>query len=253
MIVKETDDGYILIKQDDHAFISGVFVKNWRDDIFMGADQRSVVHYAIEQHDTCWQELDDHPILLEDKGKPASFVEYPLQDKITAYRTGVDKICKENKYAALLISMHYASFFKGNVVPEGVIYRDHEKKRQEKLIQELKPDQNTVLTFHFDLLQLCDNLSLYICMNKWGASKREELDWFRGGFPQQLLPMKGKRFSASWLNEKEVTLDPYPFLTRSITVTIPYRFIAKAELKRKSFRNTYKAKEEHYHSITFRP
>ncbi|MCD8510506.1 MAG: DUF3891 family protein [Bacillus sp. (in: Bacteria)] len=229
MIVIESSGGFRLIEQHEHAIISGFLAEAWRDDLFIGKNRRHEVELAIKNHDACWQRLDKNPILNAKKGRPVSFIDFPLEEKIDAYRSGVDEMLEQNDYAAFLISLHYTSFFRGKLDDEnGQRFKDQEQTRQKQLRQKLDVNGEDV-QFHFDLLQLCDNLSLYLCMNEWGSSKEEEYPWFREGFPQKLATVDAK-FYTKWINENEVALDPYPFKEDSVKVTIPNKHIRKVEI-----------------------
>ncbi|MFA9559611.1 DUF3891 family protein [Evansella sp. AB-rgal1] len=229
MIVRERKKEFIVIEQHEHAIISGIFAKKWDDRYFIGGERRKDVELAIQNHDGCWRELDNLRLYIPQKQIPASFINYPLLQKIEAYRNGVDSIEGENKYAALLISMHYSSFFESKLDEDGRAFKYGEEKRQSNLYKTIHNLDVKSVNFHFDLLQFCDNLSLYICMNEWGCRKEEEISWFKDGFPQKLEPFEGERFYATWKNDDTVQLTPYPFNQESVTVEIPYKQIKRKE------------------------
>ncbi|SDZ58894.1 Protein of unknown function [Evansella caseinilytica] len=252
MIVRERSDEFILIHQHDHAHISGQLCKAWKQDYFLGREERPSVELAVACHDWCWQALDQRPLLLKETGKPASFVDHPLQEKIAAYRTGVDEMEKRDEYAALLISLHYASFFHGKVVPAAESFRNEEEIRQQRLKEYLTENRRNVdhVRFHFDLLQLCDNLSLYICMNEWGSGKEEEISWFRDGFSQRMLPFDDVPFECEWLSKHQVKIHPYPFVTDEVTVFVPYYRIKKENVT-EAVLGSLRHKEKAQHSVIF--
>lgn len=78
-------------------------------------------------------------------------------------------------------------------------------------------NQETI-SVHLRLLQLCDDISLYVCLNQPGATKENEHPWYRSGF-------NNTAFKASWINEQEISLLPSPF---------GKEFKAKLRLKRVS-------------------
>src|SRR5690554_1448992 len=128
MIITEMGDYYYFFEQHEHGEISGALCERWDNEYFLGEDLRGSVEFAIKNHDRCWKRLDSEPIYLIEDDKPASFIHYPLEKKIAAYTSGVDEMEKKDKYAAYLISLHYSSFFRGNVVEIGKVFREKEYK-----------------------------------------------------------------------------------------------------------------------------
>ncbi|WP_078595759.1 DUF3891 family protein [Evansella clarkii] len=255
MIVKETAKYFILIEQHYHAEISGELANKWRKDYFLGADKRGSVELAIRMHDWCWQKLDKKPVFLTKEKQPASFTDYPLNEKIVAYTEGIEFMKERDEYAALLISSHYSSFFNGKSGKKETKFRTEEEGRQNELKQKLGVENHAMkeFQFHFDLLQLCDNLSLYLCMNKWGASKDEEISWFRKGFPQKFTPLNNEKLYGEWESEGKVILEPFPFSMQTVDVTIPYKKISKGEHTSESLLEEYQNTEYTYQDIKIQP
>ncbi|UCZ51559.1 DUF3891 family protein [Bacillus shivajii] len=251
MIVREREHSFILIEQHKHALISGEFSKVWKIDYFFQEDRREDVNVAIAQHDISWVPLDDFPIYLSDEKKPASFTEYPLTEKIKAYKRGVDHIQDINSYAAYLISMHYTSFFEGKKDLRGVEFKKLEMKRQKKLKKQLQDINDQTVKYHFDLLQFCDDLSLYLCMNEWGITKEKELSWFKDGFRQRFLPLNHKKIYAKWCGEHEVELEPFPFHGDELEIVVPYKELPKNRVI-EDLREVYHNEETKYHKVVVR-
>ncbi|WP_156430913.1 DUF3891 family protein [Paenibacillus sp. FJAT-26967] len=49
--------------------------------------------------------------------------------------------------------------------------------RQQRLKAKLNQPGESMIEQHFKLLKLCDELSLYVCLNEPGVSKDEEHPW----------------------------------------------------------------------------
>ncbi|ADU30436.1 DUF3891 family protein [Evansella cellulosilytica] len=249
MIITETESHYTFIQQHDHAVISGKLSKEWNDTYLLGREKRMSVELAIQQHDACWKTLDLEPLFSEEIQEPLSFINYPLEVKIAAYRKGIDEMYGEDKYAALLISKHYSSFFTGNLSNSGREFKNHELRRQKLLCNELQIHEPKVLDEHFRLLQLCDNLSLYLCMNEWGVEKEKEISWFKEGFPQRIPPAKKEKMRARWINKTTVVISPFPFKKECITVVIPYKKIPKSNYSKAHFKEIYINNKLEYHTV----
>ncbi|TLS37894.1 DUF3891 family protein [Pseudalkalibacillus caeni] len=233
MIVYEREDDFVMTKQHDHALLSGEIAADWDSKWFLAPSERKSVEYGIKQHDRGWIGLDDIPFWNDKHHAPYSFMDFPLLPKLTFYKKGIDEVQEEDVYAALLCSMHYISFFNGVKNKHAIEFVKEEKKRQSWIksnlqINSLKED---FLTFHFQLLQFCDDLSLYICFQEPGVGKKDELTWYKDGFPQSFFFLKNnERIKATWLNESKIRLDPFP-LQQEITVSVPLRVVPKEKIK----------------------
>ncbi|WP_161524686.1 DUF3891 family protein [Alteribacter lacisalsi] len=254
MIVRQDEEGLSFFEQDRHAHLSGVFAAAWNEDLFAGTAWKDSVCLAVTQHDRGWASLDREIVTDGEKGMPLSFTDYPLKRKISVYKSGVDELLRMDPYSALLVSLHYASFFKGKRDPDGTAFMISEQRRQQQIRKHLGANgpSEEALSFHFDLLQLCDNLSLYLCMNRWGVKKEDEMPWFKNGFPQRLAPLRGRVMEAKFNSANTVTISPYPFLKDAVSVTIPYKYVRMKDVNTtgsKVWNKAYERAPQLYHSI----
>ncbi|WP_411954389.1 DUF3891 family protein [Alkalibacillus sp. S2W] len=210
MIITEREDSFIMIRQHDHALVSGEIAKQWLSNIFEGEKWRDQVEYAVSHHDYAWIPLDAEPIWNDDKGQPHSFMYYPVKPKVEHYSWGVDQVHKQSAYAALLCSWHYASFFdQQSDDPTISEFITREINRQQSIKQQSLPEQSEQ-DFHFKLLQFCDDLSLYMCLNEPGTPKHEEVKMFKDGFRQHFQGLD-EPIQAKWLDEQRIAVSPNPF------------------------------------------
>ncbi len=239
MIVLNRDRDILLFEQHHHALVSGIMAMHWRYDAFKGEHLREQVEYAVAQHDRAWIPLDQKPLWNGDKEQPYSFIDYPMNEKMLRYQEGVDRVERRTKYGALLCCLHYLSFFpEQSDDPDIQSFITEENTRQKRLKKELGDTvQEDYLQFHFDLLQFCDDLSLYCCMNEPGVSKQHELSWFRGGFPQQ-FDFASDKIVAHWQDDKTVMVDSFPFRS-TFYVDIPYRKLRKDQIEEGGFRKAW--------------
>lgn len=256
MIIKEEKDTVIFIEQHEHALISGQIVNKWKPSLFIGDEWRSSVEYAVKNHDRSWIPLDRKFLFINEEKVPASFTDYPLKKKIDAYETGIAQLVNEDPYAGYLLSCHYTSFFRGKNDFVGKKFVEQERERQESLVKqgfsldkELTSDMRH---FHFHLLQFCDNLSLYLCMNKWGVDKDGELSWFKQGFPQQLSTLNEKRFYSTWESETTIKLNPFPFVSKQLHMSIPYKRLHKEWLLDTEVQKRYRETTYSHHPVVIK-
>lgn len=121
----------------------------------------------------------DHALL---SGDVAKNTDYPSLPKVTHYQYGLDQVEKMNKYAGLLCSMHYYSFgFQDSTDRDCIEFAHHEKCRQKRIRDELNVTNDEAIIKQFRLLQLCDRISLYVCLNNPGVSKEQEHPPFKIG------------------------------------------------------------------------
>ena len=211
MIIREADGHYRLIGQHEHALASGEFARHWA---WEPRPSESAL-YAIANHDVGWRELDREVLWNEEAGRPYSFVDYPIEPKLRGYRSGIAAVEKEDKYAGLLCSMHYASFFRHPKTEPEARFLEEETTRQARLREALPSRAPESVERDFRLLQLCDDFSLFICLNDPGHNDHP---WYRGGFG-----FMGERLEPRWEgNTLRITPDPF---TGPFEVSVPYRLV----------------------------
>ncbi len=214
MIVRERPNSYVLIKQHDHGLISGEFALHWAEE----PRPLEPTLYAIANHDVGWQGLDAFVRWNEDSGKPYSFTDYPIEPKLRAYKKGLDFLEAQDPYAAYLCSMHYGSFVRYSEDEAEIKFRESEAGRRRRIKSALSVEELDNLERNFRLLQLCDNLSLFVCLNEPG---RNTHPWYAQGFG-----FEDTKFEPLWENDRTLRLDPNPF-SEPFELVVPYMLAKK--------------------------
>lgn len=214
MIVREQDGYFVLFKQFDHCQVSGIFASHWREK----PEPYQSVHYAIENHDIGWEQLDHTIAWDEQTNKPYSFSNYPLIEKLSAYQYGLNLVENKDPYAGYLCSQHYASFFRNAQDKESLHFRKSEMERQQRLKQTFTEHQLNRLNENYNLLKICDDLSLFICLNEPGQNTHP---WYQNGFKRN-----GGRITPVWTDHSTLTMSPNPF-TRPFDISIPYQLVSR--------------------------
>ena len=202
----------MLIEQHHHGLASGEFARHWAD----GIRPREAVLYAIANHDVAWHEPDREVRWNDEAKRPHSFVDYPVGPKLRAYAEGIDLIESQNPYAAYLCSMHYGSFMQD--APEEVAFAESEAGRRRRIEANLSDEEMESLDYNFRLLQLCDDLSLFVCLNEPGVNDHP---WYRDGFG-----FMGTRLAPVWEDERTLRLEPNPF-SEPFAVRIPFQIVGR--------------------------
>lgn len=174
---------------------------------------------AIEQHDRAWIPLDEVPKKRPNGDGYYSFVDYPLTDKLRAYQQGVMEVREQSRYAAILCSRHYCSFFSDDTDDERIkAFLDREEGLQQADRQTLSSAEQATLDIDQKFLSFCDDVSLYLCMNKPGVAKQSEVNWFRDGFKERFS--FADKITGEWVSTDEVRLMPSP-LEFPVRIVIP--------------------------------
>ncbi|WP_456274671.1 DUF3891 family protein [Bacillus sp. AK031] len=239
MIIRETTDSFIMIKQHDHAYLSGVITKHFKHTFLQSDRLFEDVVLASYEHDRSWIGLDDTPIWDDHASLPYSFSDYPLLPKLAFYRIGLDEIERMNPYSCLLCSMHFCSFFSHSKDKDCLLFLEKEKTRQNNIKKTLPGLDEALLLQHFYLLQFSDNLSLYICLNEPGAEKDHEHPWFKKGFSNtEMFSPHNQPLIAQWINEKEISINGFPF-QNGFQLSLPYKSVSKSAVADKGIAKAY--------------
>ncbi len=215
MIVRERPDTFLLFGQHEHALMAGEFARRWgqRPSPF------EPTVYATANHDLAWREPDREVLWNEEKDRPYSFMDYPLQLKLPAQKWGIDQVEAHDPYPGCLCSMHYARFLLDAERQEEVEFRDGEFERQRRLEEGMSEEERENLERNFQFLRMCDGISLFLCLNESGGEDNPPP--YPGGFG-----FDGTRFGLVWEDGRTLGLDPNPF-QEPFEVEIPYRVVGR--------------------------
>ncbi len=89
----------------------GQLARAWGNDTFGSVEPFEEVCLAAEQHDTGWAAWERAPTLDRDRGLPHTFDTAPFTVHLEIHRAWSHELVGQSRYAALLVSLHHASFF----------------------------------------------------------------------------------------------------------------------------------------------
>lgn len=242
MIVQEQGDELILIRQTDHAVLSGFFAREWGNDLFQRPVPLESLRLAASEHDNGWREWELQPQLDPKTRLPYSFMSLPTDAHIQLYQRGIERLVKSDRYAALLVSMHAsglydraratipgfsAKYVKSTESDLVSNFLQSLKLQQLRLKVDLRGDlaskefvQDNLLENNARRLEALDRLSLYFCLNSAPHDATienvpvddhgSEVDW-------ELRPS----------GPQSVSLGPYPFRREPLEVSILIRRVPK--------------------------
>ncbi|MDR4947653.1 DUF3891 family protein [Neobacillus cucumis] len=232
MVIYEREHDWVMTPQHHHGLLSGDIARHWNSAYISDTERWSEVIFAITQHDCCWIDLDETPLWNDGAKMPYTFIDFPLIPRLTFYKKGIDEVENQSPYAGLLCSLHYHSFMIGNKEPAAVTFTRQEKARQHRLMKQLNlltDHEEDLIKLYFQMVQFCDNLSLYLCMQEPGTPKADEFPWFKEGFPEIFSFTNGHKIIAEWLDSKQVALSPSPLASPAV-VTIKLKEVTKSSI-----------------------
>jgi hypothetical protein len=241
MIVRQQADGIILIRQTDHAVLSGFFAREWGNDLFSRPEPFDSLCLATSEHDSGWREWELEPRIDPKSGLPYSFMSLPTDDHIRLYQRCIDRLAKLDPYAELLVNMHCAGlydraratlpgFSAKYVKPdEAALVNDFVQRlrlRQLRLKVDLRANAATKsaagedqLQMNYQRMEALDRLSLLLCLN---ASE---------GATIERVPVDNEGSQTDWELHHDggsgISLAPYPFRRSPLQVSILARSVPK--------------------------
>ena len=240
-MILQQGDPTVVIRQTDHAFLSGFFAREWGNETFTKPEPFASFCLAVAEHDNGWQEWEMLVGVDPKTFAPYNFMTVPTEEHITLYQRGIERIVKADLYAGLLVTSHCMGLYdKARATMPGYsakYVRAQEQHLAADFVQRLRLQQlrmkvdlrsdpatkpyvdERLLKLNAQRLDALDRLSLYFCLGANADTTIEsvpvndegrEVDW-------QLRSTGGGQF----------TLDPYPFRREPLEIAIIARHIPK--------------------------
>jgi len=241
MIIQDQGDQLVVIRQTDHAVLSGFFARELGNEVFSQPAPMESFRLAATEHDNGWEEWERQPSIDPVTFSPNTFMSIPTQEHIALYQRGIERVVKADRYAGLLVSMHCANLYDRTRATMPGFSAKYVKSEEAPLVQDvLQRLRLQQLRLKVDLradpamknfadekwqqanaqrLEAVDRLSLYICL-----SPRE---------PATIdgVPVDYRGMEADWDLEPQengtVTVEPYPFRRDPLEISILARRIPK--------------------------
>jgi hypothetical protein len=241
MIIQDQGDHLIIIRQTDHAVLSGFFARELGNELFSKPEPLESFRLAATEHDNGWEEWELQPRIDPVTFLPYSFMSVPTEEHIALYQRGIERVVKADRYAGLLVSMHCANLydrtratmpgFSAKYVKsqEAPIVNDVLQRlrlQQLRLKVDLRANPATKeytdekwLQANAQRLEAIDRLSLYICLAPLEPATIDAVPVdYRGSEVDWELQPEGNN---------SVTLEPYPFRRDPLEISILARRIPK--------------------------
>jgi hypothetical protein len=237
MIVRSEDGSLILIRQTDHAQVSGLFARHWGNETFARLDPYDSVCLAAAEHDRGWMAWESNPRLNPQTGLPRNFLDLPIDEHYRMYVQGIEEVLEEDLYAGLLVSMHLAGIYRSTLArraPLASLHKENpETEKVEAAVHRLGLQQNDLrerlrkrqpaeldeahVEANYRLLRFFDLLSLYLCTARVAETTVGPLPTnYLGGETNLVLRP---------LDDRTVVISPYPFRDSVLEVPVEFRAV----------------------------
>jgi Protein of unknown function (DUF3891) len=236
MIVRYESDGTIvMITQNDHAQLSGLFAAHWGNDKFEKPRPYGSLVRAAMFHDRGWIRYETSPQLNPETGRTPNYREVPNDEtQLDAFGWAGDWLSSIDPYAGLMITRHRSGLWqgrygvithppaiqRGKLPPEITDFIARSEAKQKAAAEKLDAGE---LAINYNLLQVWDMMSLYICSTEVLKPDRIEpvpIGYSDGkGLPLRLTPVE----------PQVIALDPYPFDQPSLTTNLIFRRLTQTK------------------------
>ena len=105
-------DQLILVRQTDHAVLSGFFAREWGNDLFQRPEPFESLQLAASASTTTAGEIGSCSRKIDPKTRlPYSFMSLPTEEHMSLYQSGIERVIRSDRYAGLLVSLHAAGLY----------------------------------------------------------------------------------------------------------------------------------------------
>jgi len=218
MIVNYSQDGWEIITQRAHGIVAAQLASQWRASDRPERWIETIL--AIAEHDDAENELDGE-ILITAAGGPLNYAMKSFE--LPHCRKLASLTITKSRYIALLTSMHMEFLYGQDESKSAVAksFLEEQRSLQETWRHDLKLTKKEALRM-YNLVEWCDALSLLICKGDMQPEERSmEISTGPDNRIYQLLQ----------LNEKELSVDPWPFEDESFEIRFDSRLIKQIAFK----------------------
>jgi hypothetical protein len=238
MIVRyESDGSIVMITQNDHAQLSGLFAAHWGNGRFEKPRPYGSLVRAAMFHDRGWIRYETSPQLNPETGKTPNYRAVPNDRmQLEAFEWAGDWLSAIDPYAGLMITKHRSGLWQGRygvithppaiqrgaLPPEIQAFIAKSEAKQKVAADKLDAKE---IAINYNLLQVWDMMSLYICSTEVLKSDRIE------PVPVAYSGAAGVKMTLTPSKANTIVLDPYPFDQCSLTANVIFRRLRQTRFK----------------------
>jgi hypothetical protein len=231
MIVRPFRGRLLVVRQTDHMTVSGRLADAWGNNRFARPEPFGPLVLAAAEHDVGWAEWEVAPKVDPATKRPYQFTDMPVEEHLAFYQRGVSTVAATDVHAGLLVNLHCQGFHnqRFGTTPEmatrAVSHTESAALRralaglqaQQRDLGRRVRVESAVLWAQYELLQVFDRLSLYLCMPPLTEPRLGPVPvGVAGGMKTLELTPGGDMIGVA----------PWPFREEAVTVEIVGRLIA---------------------------
>lgn len=235
MLFRRGGEETVAVAQPSHAWLAGQIARAWGNSEYGALTPYEDVCLGAEQQDIGWLIWEQAPTLNPKTGWPHSFRELDVDAHTKVWQRGTDMAMALGRYPALLVSLHgtflYASFDYAAVSDAAAAtvrgFLAGQAAVQRRLIEALRAETRyadvstpEIIDRNRLLVRAADRLSIAICTGLQDPMVRTGVEG--EGLVRDVPTARGLadlRISAVAGDPTQFTVDPWPFLTRSVRLT----------------------------------
>ena len=233
----ESDGTIVMITQNDHAQLSGLFAAHWGNAQFETPHPYGSLVRAAMFHDRGWIRYETSPQLDPETNKTPNYRDVPTDRfQLEAFEWAGDWLYAIDPYAGLMIAKHRTGLWqrrygvishppgiqRGKLPPEIDAFIARSEAKQKRAAQSLDAGE---LAVNYRLLQVWDLMSLYICSTEVLKPDRVE------PVPVSYSGDAAVAMALVPLEKQTIGLDPYPFDQPSLTTNVIFRRLSQTKFK----------------------
>jgi hypothetical protein len=230
MLHREDAEGLIVISQPAHAWLSGQLARAWGNENFPAPSEETCM--AAELHDIGFLQWEQLPTLNPATGLPHTFMDLPAQTHLDIWTAGIQQMMRFGRYAALLVSLHFAGLARKHMCDEPATaeltrkFLDAQGEIQTTLSTSLRNDyyygpvsSDETFRCNQELVSLWDWMSLLLCMRTRQEKSLGSVSSAATSAELKLVPLDedGARFGVG----------PWPFRGDSVKLVCEGRRLLK--------------------------
>jgi len=240
-MILQQGDPIVLIRQTDHAYLTGFFAREWGNDMFKRPEPFESFCLAAAEHDNGWLEWELAAGVDPKTFVPYTFMSVPTEEHITLYQRGIERAVKADLYAGLLVVSHCMGLYdkaKATIPGYSAKYvKTEEQQLANDFVQRLRLQQvrlkvdlrNAPATKEFTGEKL-----IKANVQRLDALDRLSLFFALGGLEDTTIenvPVDDQGNEVDWelrkAGKNQFSLSPYPFRREPLEVAILARRIPK--------------------------
>jgi Protein of unknown function (DUF3891) len=261
VLVRDRGEMWQLVRQPDHADLSGQFARAWGGADVEPLRGRGSMELAATRHDDGWAVFDRRPSWDPENARPRNFLDVPVRAHLAFYRACIEVVSGEDAYAGLMVSMHGAGIYNGRYGTQPGLMLSFAASEQEAVDAFVREQEEShpgrieqagvddvELWVNYRLLQIYDRLSLSLCLREWESSNAEPdsiepcpLGYAGDEAELRLMPL------GPW----RIRIEPYPFVESPARFTVVRKLLLKGAYHgNEDFRGAYFATRAQLVDIT---